>query len=306
MISAALQVAADAALGGRAVFGPGPPGQGRVASSSSRREGGEIGGLHRRWPRPRPPGRLRRGRRAPHRPWLPGGGRRRRPDRRRGRRGTSPRWRRRARASAGPSSRSTPPGPTARMSATVRTSSMRRRSGFSTMRGEGSDGARVGRRRASGRSRSSPGGARPARRPARSRSRSRPRRSQAARAARAPAFSWPPTPPLPVSCSSMARNSASPSSISGHMAADRGWSPAQRAAGDVGDDAHRPQRVLVDGVGVVHVELHLGDDAAELGDEAAQHAGLVHQGQGAVGLPAARPGRPGKPWPPPGRAAPWR
>ena len=38
-------------------------------------------------------------------------------------------------------------------------------------------------------------------------------------------------------------------------------------------------RMLVDGVVVVHVELHLGDDAAEVGDEAAEHARLVHPAQ---------------------------
>ena len=59
-----------------------------------------------------------------------------------------------------------------------------------------------------------------------------------------------------------------------------GWSLGQPPGGDVGDDAHGAQGVLVDRVGVVHVELHLGDDAAELRDEPAEHPGLVHQFQG--------------------------
>ena len=56
--------------------------------------------------------------------------------------------------------------------------------------------------------------------------------------------------------------------------------------GDVIDDADGPQGVLVDRVGVVHVELHLGDDPPELRQVAAEHAGLVHQLQRAARLPA--------------------
>ena len=41
----------------------------------------------------------------------------------------------------------------------------------------------------------------------------------------------------------------------------------------------RADRMLVDGIMVVHVELHLRDDAAEVGNEAAEHAGLVHPAQ---------------------------
>ncbi len=37
--------------------------------------------------------------------------------------------------------------------------------------------------------------------------------------------------------------------------------------------------VLVDRVDMVHVVLHLRDDAAEIGDEAAEHASLVHPPQ---------------------------
>ena len=125
-------------------------------------------------------------------------------------------------------------------------------------------------------------------------------------AARAPAFSWPPTPPLPVSCSSMARNRASWSSISGKIGDGQRVVLGAAAGGDVGDHAHGPQRVLVHRVGVVHVELHLGDDAPELGQVAAEHPGLVHQGQGPLRVAAARQhvqedlGRL------PGRAGPWR
>ena len=48
---------------------------------------------------------------------------------------------------------------------------------------------------------------------------------------------------------------------------------------DLGEHADRAQEMLVDRVVVVHVELHHRDDAAEIGDEAPEHAGLVHQPQ---------------------------
>ena len=44
-------------------------------------------------------------------------------------------------------------------------------------------------------------------------------------------------------------------------------------------DADREQRMLVDRVGVVHVVLHLSDDTAEIGNEAAEDARLVHAAQ---------------------------
>jgi hypothetical protein len=39
------------------------------------------------------------------------------------------------------------------------------------------------------------------------------------------------------------------------------------------------QRVLIHGVVVIHIELHLRDDAAELRQELSEHAGFVHQAQ---------------------------
>ena len=41
--------------------------------------------------------------------------------------------------------------------------------------------------------------------------------------------------------------------------------------------------MLVHRVVVVHVELHHRHDAAEIGDEAAEHAGLVHAAQHDLG-----------------------
>ena len=48
---------------------------------------------------------------------------------------------------------------------------------------------------------------------------------------------------------------------------------------DLDEIADRAQQVLVHRVVVVHIELHHGDDPAELRDEAAEHAGLVHAPQ---------------------------
>ncbi len=53
----------------------------------------------------------------------------------------------------------------------------------------------------------------------------------------------------------------------------------QLAGLDLVQDADRKQRVLVDGIDMVHVVLHLRDDAAEIRDEAAEHARLVHAPQ---------------------------
>src|SRR4029079_14930152 len=50
------------------------------------------------------------------------------------------------------------------------------------------------------------------------------------------------------------------------------------------EEADRPDRVLVDGIMVVHVELHLRDDAAEVGHEAAEHARFVHPAKHMFGM----------------------
>ena len=44
------------------------------------------------------------------------------------------------------------------------------------------------------------------------------------------------------------------------------------AALDLREDADAAQQMLVDGVVVVHVELHHGDDLAEFGDQPAENA----------------------------------
>ncbi len=48
---------------------------------------------------------------------------------------------------------------------------------------------------------------------------------------------------------------------------------------DPRQQADRPDRMLVDRIMMVHVELHLRDDAAEIGNEAAEDTGLVHPAQ---------------------------
>ena len=57
----------------------------------------------------------------------------------------------------------------------------------------------------------------------------------------------------------------------------------QFAALDGGEQADRPDRMLVDRIMVIHVELHLGDDAPEVRHEAPEHAGLVHPSQHRIG-----------------------
>ena len=52
-----------------------------------------------------------------------------------------------------------------------------------------------------------------------------------------------------------------------------------RALLDARQHIDRAQQVLVDRIVVVHVELHHRDDLAEIGNEAAEHAGLVHAPQ---------------------------
>ena len=56
---------------------------------------------------------------------------------------------------------------------------------------------------------------------------------------------------------------------------------------EVGDGLDGAQRVLIDRVMMIHVELGLRDDRAEFGDRAAEHAGLVHPAQRRAGLLAA-------------------
>ncbi len=60
------------------------------------------------------------------------------------------------------------------------------------------------------------------------------------------------------------------------------------AALDVDEHADAAQQMLVHRVVVVHVELHHRHDAAEVGDEAAEHAGLVHPPQHDLGVLFAR------------------
>ncbi len=56
---------------------------------------------------------------------------------------------------------------------------------------------------------------------------------------------------------------------------------------DAVDDVDGAQRMLIDRIGMVHVELGLGDDAAEFGDVAAEQAGFRHQAQRLVRVLAA-------------------
>jgi hypothetical protein len=62
---------------------------------------------------------------------------------------------------------------------------------------------------------------------------------------------------------------------------------ALQAALDIVDRFNGLERMLVDREMMVHVELGLPDDATELRQETAQHAGLVHQRQDAAGMVAA-------------------
>ena len=64
--------------------------------------------------------------------------------------------------------------------------------------------------------------------------------------------------------------------IVGRMSRDSGWSPAMRPVRSAESTPIDADQVLVHRVVVVHVELHHRDDLAEIGDEAAEHAGLVH------------------------------
>ncbi len=57
---------------------------------------------------------------------------------------------------------------------------------------------------------------------------------------------------------------------------------------DLREDADRADRVLVDRVRVIHVVLRLRDDPAEVGNEAAEHAGLVETPQRRLRIMARR------------------
>ncbi len=62
----------------------------------------------------------------------------------------------------------------------------------------------------------------------------------------------------------------------------------QAAFFDAMQDADGLHGVLVDRVDMVHIVLHLGDDAAEVGHEAAEHAGFVHMAERHLGILAGR------------------
>ncbi len=62
----------------------------------------------------------------------------------------------------------------------------------------------------------------------------------------------------------------------------------KRAAFDIRQNADREDRVLVDRIGVIHVVLHLRDDTAEIGDEAAEHAQFIHPAQRDLGIDVVR------------------
>ena len=55
-----------------------------------------------------------------------------------------------------------------------------------------------------------------------------------------------------------------------------GWSSLWQPRLDVAQRADGAQKMLVDGVMMVHRELHHPHDAAEVGNEPAKHSGLVH------------------------------
>ena len=65
----------------------------------------------------------------------------------------------------------------------------------------------------------------------------------------------------------------------GQDLADQRMVLREGAGFDLAEHADGAQQVLVDGVMMVHRELHHADDAAEVGNEAAEHAGFVHAPQ---------------------------
>ena len=62
----------------------------------------------------------------------------------------------------------------------------------------------------------------------------------------------------------------------------------QLAAFDPRQQSDRADRMFIDGVVMVHIELHLRDDAAEIGHEAPEHARLVHPAQHGFGVARRR------------------
>ena len=74
----------------------------------------------------------------------------------------------------------------------------------------------------------------------------------------------------------------------GKISVDSGWSAAERAALDLGQHADRADQMLIDRIVMIHVELHHRDDLAEFGNEAAEHARLVHAAQGRLGIARSR------------------
>ncbi len=67
-----------------------------------------------------------------------------------------------------------------------------------------------------------------------------------------------------------------------HQAGDEGQLVGEKAVLDLIQHADRLDRVLVHRVDVIEAVLHLGDHAAELRQEPAEHAGLVHPAQRGV------------------------
>src|SRR3546814_7273170 len=57
---------------------------------------------------------------------------------------------------------------------------------------------------------------------------------------------------------------------------------------DLRQQAHGPDGMLVHSVMVVHVELHLGDHAAEIGNESTENRSFVHPAKHSFGIAGRR------------------
>ncbi len=68
------------------------------------------------------------------------------------------------------------------------------------------------------------------------------------------------------------------------ISVETGCSAAELAALDAGQKSDHADQMLVDGEVMIHVELHHRHHAAEVGDEMAEHARLVHAAQGQFGI----------------------